>query len=127
MFDLEKLERESQLILDFMLKKRDVSVFCKDLNSTFINGNSAFLRDCGLNSLTTLIGKSDYDLLWTKEESAQYRLVDKEIMMKGLKKTIVEEQTDYRQKKRWIVTSKVPLIGLDGKTVGLIGCYFEKK
>ena len=126
MFDPERLNKESQMILDFLFKKKDVSVFCKDLNSAFFNGNDSFLRDCGLNSLTTLIGKSDYDLLWTKEESAQYRLVDKEIMARGLPKTVIEEQTDYRCKKRWIETSKIPLFGIDGKTTGLIGYYFEK-
>ena len=127
MMDPEKLDEKSRNILNFLRRRRDVSVFCKDLNCNFFFGNRDFLHDCGLDSLTLLIGKSDYDLLWTKEESAGFRLLDKEIMDKNVTKVIVEEQSDFRNKKRWIETTKVPLIHSNGKTAGLIGWYFEKE
>ncbi|MEO9869640.1 PAS domain-containing protein [Ekhidna sp.] len=127
MFDPENLDVNSQMILEYLLKEKDLSVFCKDVNSRFFNCNNSFLRDCGVESLTQLIGKTDYDLSWTKEEAASFRLADIEVISNDIFKIgIVEEQTDSSMKKRWIETCKFPLKGEHGKVVGLIGFYTER-
>lgn len=127
MLDPERLEPNSRLILEYLLKEKGLRVFCKDLDSRFFNCNDLFLQDCGLNSLTTLIGKTDYDLSWTKEEAASYRLIDKEVLTNNVVQVgIVEQQTDHSKRSKWIETSKFPLRGLDGNVVGLIGFYTER-
>lgn len=124
--DPERLNSYSRELLKFLLSRKSHSVFCKDVNSHYFTCNDRFLVDCGLDSVTNIVGKSDYDLLWTKEEAAFYRLVDQEVLVGGvIKPKFVEAQTDYRGKQRWVETSKFPLVGLDGKILGLIGHYHQ--
>lgn len=79
-----------------------------------------------MDSKTNVIGKSDHDLLWTKEESALYRLSDQEIFSKqACKLKFLELQTDLTGKQKWVETSKYPLFGIDGDIVGVLGTYHQ--
>lgn len=127
MLDPENLDEKSRKLFDYFLSRNNMSVFCKDLNSKFFNCNDRFLNDCGMDSLSSLVGRTDYDLIWTKEEAAHYRLIDKEVIENNVYRLgIVEEQTDSRKRKRWIETNKVPLHAPDGKVIGLLGYYIER-
>ncbi|MEO9484787.1 MAG: PAS domain-containing protein [Ekhidna sp.] len=125
--DPEKLDAKSRKMLDYFLNKDNVSVFCKDIESKFFNCNASFLSDCDEGSVTTLIGKTDYDLSWTKEQAAYFRLVDRDVMENDMPRMgIVEEQTSRSRRKRWIETNKFPLKDPDGSVVGLLGFYVER-
>ena len=123
MIDPFRLDNQSRKLLEKLLRRTDLRVFCKDLDSRFFASNDSFLNDTGVDSMSNLVGKNDYDLPWEVEESAYYRSIDREVIAKKVIRTVVEELTDHSRVKKWIETTKAPLIGLDGNTVGLIGYY----
>ena len=51
-------------------------IFWKDKNSVFLGCNKAFALEANLSSPAEIIGKTDYDLPWSKEESDAYQADD---------------------------------------------------
>ena len=60
-------------LFENVLSNVPASIFWKDRNSVYLGVNKQFAHDTGLQSPDELIGKSDYDLAWTKEEADFYR------------------------------------------------------
>ena len=98
-------------------------VFWKDRNCTYVGCNRAFATDAGLNNPAEIIGKSDFDLVWS-ETAEVYRTDDKLVMEQGSAKLGYEEIQDRADRGRvWLRTSKLPLWDREGKVIGVIGTY----
>jgi diguanylate cyclase (GGDEF)-like protein/PAS domain S-box-containing protein len=98
-------------------------VFWKDRNCTYVGCNRAFATDAGLNSPAQIVGKSDFDLVWS-ETAEVYRTDDKLVMDQGSGKLGYEEIQDRPDRGRvWLRTSKLPLWDREGNVTGVIGTY----
>ncbi len=114
-------------LMHFLMQQKEISVFVKDEQRKYIESNLNFLQQSGLSSLTSLSGKTDYDLIWTKEEAGDYRLGDKEVIDTGKAKIgYMEHQTDANGNVHWIETSKFPLWDIHNQIIGVIGYYHSK-
>jgi PAS domain S-box-containing protein len=101
-------------------------IFWKDKSSTYLGCNTALAKAVGLNSSAAIIGKTDYDLPTTKEESDAYRADDQIVMQSGQPKLNIEEhQTLADGKTRVISTSKTPLFDDEGKVYGVLAIYSD--
>lgn len=101
-------------------------MFWKDRNSVFLGCNQNFAKSAGLDHPEELIGKTDYDMPWSKEESDFFRKIDEEVMSSGIAQLNFEEpQTLSDGSKRWISTSKVPLFNEHKNVVGILGWYID--
>jgi len=102
------------------------TIFWKDRNSIFLGCNELFAKLSGLNSPKDIVGKSDYDLPWSKEQSDQYIAVDKEVILSGQPKLNIEEfQTLKDGTDTILLTSKVPLHDGQGNITGILGIYTD--
>jgi len=100
------------------------SIFWKDQNSVYLGCNHAFAHEAGLNSPESIIGKNDFDLPWSREESEKYRADDREVMDNVCaKKHIIETQQQMNGKVAWLDTTKIPLEDASGTVIGLLGVY----
>lgn len=67
---LEKIQlRESQQFLKLILDTIPQHVYWKDSNLVYLGCNRNFARIAGVDSPENIIGKTDYDLPWNKEET----------------------------------------------------------
>lgn len=99
-------------------------VFWKDTLGVFEGCNQAFAEAVGLSSSKDIIGKTDYDLPTTKEESDAYRADDQIVMRMNKPKLNFEEtQTTHDGKRITLLTNKIPLINSNGSVVGVLGIY----
>ena len=113
-------------LLNNILSNVPASVFWKDRKSVFLGANGQFAHDAGLQSPDELIGKSDYDLPWTKEEADFYRECDRKVMDSGEPLLNIEEsQQQANGKEVHLLTSKVPLLDASGKAYGILGIYMD--
>jgi len=100
------------------------SIFWKDQNSVYLGCNHAFAHEAGLNSPESIIGKNDFDLPWSREESEKYRADDREVMDNVCaKKHIIETQQQMNGRMAWLDTTKIPLEDASGTVIGLLGVY----
>lgn len=115
---------QSNNLLQLILDNIPLGIFWKDCNLQFLGCNSQFLKDAGLTKEAEIIGKTDYDLPWKKEEADFYRKYDRRVMESGIPElNIIETQQRTDGKLNWLNTNKVPLRNLAGDMVGVLGFY----
>lgn len=117
----EELRINSKLLAAFLAHFPGL-VFWKDTNFVYQGGNEWFSKIVGLNGPEELVGKTDFELDWTKEEAELFRKVDERIIASG-------EEDVHRQEKLtqsdgtvfWFDTTKVPLKNKEGEVTGVLG------
>jgi two-component system aerobic respiration control sensor histidine kinase ArcB len=102
------------------------SIFWKNKNSVFLGCNQKFSDSAHLASPAEVIGKTDYDMPWGKEEAEKYIEDDKEIMKSGIPKLNYEEhQTTAKGNKIIVLVSKVPIYDEENKISGILCIYTD--
>ncbi|MGC8737406.1 MAG: PAS domain-containing hybrid sensor histidine kinase/response regulator [Candidatus Hydrogenedens sp.] len=118
-------DRDTQVSLTkTIIENIPQAVFWKDKNGVFLGCNLQFAKDANCSSPEEVIGKTDYDLPWTKEESDGFREIDRRIMESGEPLLNFEEKhTRASGEVRWLYVSKVPLRDRDNNIIGILGTY----
>ncbi|MHA1933737.1 MAG: PAS domain S-box protein [Candidatus Thorarchaeota archaeon] len=125
----EKLEaerelRDSQEMLRLVMTNIPQYVFWKDTDSVYLGCNDNFARVAGVDKPENIVGKTDFDLVWTKEESDRYRTVDRRVIDNDKAEfRIVSPQQQADGKQAWIETNLVPLHNPEGIVIGILGTY----
>jgi len=119
----------SQLSVQLLQAVLDALPFCvfwKDRNSIGLGCNQALADVAGLHSPKDYLGKSDYDLPWTKEEANFFRECDRRVMESGTAEVnIIESQLQSNGQLAWLETSKIPLTDVDGNIIGILGAFHD--
>lgn len=119
----EKL-RASNKMFQLVINNIPQFVFWKDRQSRFLGCNDNIARAAGLSSPEEMIGKTDYDMAWSSEETEFYLECDRRVMETGIPEYhIIEPQTRADGKLAWLDTTKVPLFDDDGKVIGILGTF----
>ncbi len=118
----QKLQ-ESQQLLNLIMNSIPQSIFWKDRESVYLGSNKSFAQVTGLTP-ETIVGKTDYDLPWTKDEADFFVECDRRVMTSGQAELgIVEPQLQANGKQAWLETNKIPMYSPDGKVMGIIGIF----
>jgi len=131
---LTSAERDKTLIelkkhkkfLGSILSAIPQSIFWKDTNCKYQGCNQRFARDAGFSSPDEIVGKTDHDLVWTKEQADSLVKCDKEILKTGIPLLNMEQRlirADGKAVK--LLVSKAPLRKEDGKVTGILGIYSD--
>ncbi len=116
--------RETMQMLKLVLDAIPARVFWKDRNGVFLGCNTLFARDAALENPEDIIGRTDYDMPWTKEESDSYIEHDRRVIETGTPEYhIMETQLHADGRLAWLETNKVPLRDAQGNVVGVLGSY----
>jgi PAS domain S-box-containing protein len=114
--------RDSRNMLQTILDSIPSGVFWKDRDSIYHGCNRTWLAWAGLNSSEEVIGKSDFDLPWSKEEADSFRKDDKRVMESGIPEyDIIEPYFRDGGIRAWAKTNKVPLRNKEGSIIGILG------
>ena len=120
----EEEVRTNRAILQQILDSMPQSIFWKDPSSVYLGCNRSFARAAGLSSPEQIVGKTDFDLPWLKEETESYRADDRQVVESGVAKLhIVERQRQADGSRPWLDTSKLPLLDSRGEARGILGVF----
>lgn len=101
-------------------------IFWKDVNSVYQGCNEALATSLGLKNCAEIVGKTDYDLPTSKEQSDAFRADDRWVMeTKQAKLDIEETQTLADGTTRVLSTSKTPLFNEYGEVTGVLAIYYD--
>jgi PAS domain S-box-containing protein len=116
--------RSSKQVLQIVFDNIPQRIFWKDYNSVLIGGNRGFAQDAGLEKQEDLVGKTDYDMPWSREQADAFVRDDREVIESNVPRYhIIEPMTRADGKTYWLDTNKVPLHDGEGNVVGMIGTY----
>ncbi|MEL6853589.1 MAG: ATP-binding protein [Cyanobacteria bacterium J06607_13] len=113
-----------QQLLQLVMDSMPQCIFWKDIHSRYLGCNQKFAAVAGLERPEQLIGKTDYDMVWKKEESDYYRLCDRRVMDSGKAEMgIIEPQLQGDGKQAWLETNKIPMFDSEGNVIGIMGSF----
>jgi two-component system, cell cycle sensor histidine kinase and response regulator CckA len=116
--------RENRAMIAHILDTIPQSVFWKDHESVYLGCNRVFARAAGLEKPEQILGKTDFDLPWPREEAEAYRADDREVMENNRPKFHIIEPLEQADDTRlWIDTTKLPLTDETGRVYGMLGVY----
>ena len=119
----EKLH-ESQQMLQLVMNSIPQAIFWKDHNMVYMGCNAVFAKHAGLASPQDVVGKTNADMPWKKEETEFYTKCDREVIETNTGKYhISEPQLQADGKQAWLDANKVPLHDSEGNVVGVLGIY----
>lgn len=117
--------KESQQIIEGIIKSIPARVFWKDKNLVFIGCNTLFANDAGFSSPKDIIGKDDFQMGWSKLAKF-YRKDDTQVIISKKPKLDFEEsQITAEGNEINLLTSKTPLLNKQGEVIGIIGTYVD--
>jgi PAS domain S-box-containing protein len=116
--------RQNHAMLDTILNAIPQSVFWKDRDCRYLGCNARFAEAVGLQSPRDIVGKTDFDLPWPREEAEAYRADDRQVMAHhSLKTHIIEPLQQADGSRLWIDTTKIPLLDAQGRVHGVLGVF----
>ena len=116
----EALQQE-RTILRTLIDNLPDGIYVKDVQCRKIIANLADVHNIGLQSEAEVLGKDDFDLY--PKELAEGFIADDRIVIQTGQPVINREEyvIDEQGKKRWLLTTKLPLRDEKGQTIGLVG------
>ena len=121
---IEESLRESRTTLDLVLNTVPQSIFWKDVNGCYLGCNKVFATAVGLDEPAQVVGMTDFDMPWPREEAEAYRDDDRFVLENVSPKFHIIEQVEQADGTRiWVDTSKVPLCDDEGEPFGILGVY----
>jgi PAS domain S-box-containing protein len=116
--------RRSRNTLAHILDSIPQSVFWKDRSGAYLGCNDVFARAAGVDGPAAIVGKTDLDLPWQRDEAVAYRADDREVIEHNRpKRHIVEPVRQADGSRLWVDTTKVPLVDEEGRVFGVLGVY----
>lgn len=120
----EKAMIEKEELLQLVLDNIPHYIFWKDRNSVYLGCNRNFAIIAGLKNPLEIVGKTDYDLPWKKEESDFFRACDARVMETDTPEYhIIEPLLQADGTQSWVNTNKIPLHDAQGNVVGILGTF----
>lgn len=114
--------RESRQLLQLILDNVPQAVFWKDRNSVYQGCNRNFAADAGLGTPTNVVGKTDYELPWSPEQSDFFRAMDQRVIENRAPiYHIIQYQIQADGKHYWVDTNKMPILDAAGEVAGVLG------
>ncbi|TXT54250.1 MAG: hypothetical protein BAJATHORv1_80057 [Candidatus Thorarchaeota archaeon] len=116
--------KQSQDMLRLIMNSIPQFVFWKDNESTYLGCNFNFAIIAGVGSPDRIVGKTDYDLTWTKDQSRELIESDKEVIESD--KPLFKEEVHMQHadgKEAWWEINRVPLHDNVGNVIGVLGTF----
>ncbi|GAB4317527.1 MAG: hypothetical protein Kow0074_06170 [Candidatus Zixiibacteriota bacterium] len=121
----EELHAKTEL-LHTIVANIPAAVFWKDVEGRYLGCNQQFAQAARLNSPEDIVGKTDYELPWTSEETEYYRACDHRVVESGMPMLNVEETRRGPDGETLnILTHKVPLKDDSGRVIGVLGVFID--
>lgn len=121
---LEEQLIETKNMLQLVMNNIPQSIFWKDKDLRYLGCNKAFAEDAGLNDPEEIVGLTDFELPWKKEETEIFREYDRLVMETGKPEFhIVEPCSQADGFQAWLDTNKIPLRNIQGEIIGVLGTY----
>jgi PAS domain S-box-containing protein len=122
----ERKLREEHELISQIISNIPHAIFWKDAETIYLGCNENFANTLGIESPGDIVGKTDYDLSWSKKESDYMRERDLDIITTGnpiLNLEVSPTLPDGQQP--ILLVSKVPLRNPSGTVIGVLGIFSD--
>ena len=119
--NVEETHFTDRHLLHALMANAPDSIYFKDAASRFLRVSRALAKKFGLEDPSKAIGKTDFDIFTAEHASAAYA-TEQNIIRTGIGVLDQEEMETWEEGRiTWCSSSKLPLLGADGKIIGTFG------
>lgn len=121
----ETKTKENEYLLRTLIDNLPLNIYIKDLDSKRILVNKAEIEFNCLSHEDELLGKDDFEFC---DKKTATKLRKEDLLVMHDLKPIISREMDYTMKcgnATTFLTSKIPLVGNDGKAYGLVGINMD--
>ena len=121
---IEEELTQSQNMLQLVMDNIPQFIYWKDIYSAYLGCNKNFARVAGVGQPENIVGKTDYDLAWKRDE-AEFSIESDHLIIDtdNPEYHIIESQLQANGKHAWLDTNKIPLHNSSGEVIGILGTY----
>ncbi len=115
--------RESQQMLQLIMDTIPMSVFWKDKDSVYLGCNKTFIRECGLENLDQVVGKTPFDLF---PPQMAPEIIERDQTVISNNQPLfgfLQSHTRADGSIGWREINKIPLRNDDERAVGVLGVW----
>jgi PAS domain S-box-containing protein len=115
--------QEKEQYLRLILNNIPQQVFWKDTNLVFMGCNENWAQAAQLSSPEAIVGKTDYDLVPSRELADEFRIQDRQIIETDEPKLhiVARKVKSDSNKPRWLDISKIPIHDAENNVIGVLG------
>ena len=128
MYYMKKMDKQkrisAELILANFLKNTPEHIYWKDLSGVYLGCNDNQAKTLGFSTAASIIGKTDFELSWSKESAETFRQNDLDVINTGVAKTI-EEVITIDNKEMTVLSLKAPIKDANGHIYGILGISID--
>lgn len=114
----EELAQASQNLIEAIVENSPALIYAKDAEGRFLRVNRRFADMMGRPS-EDILGRTDVEL-FPADLAQAYRSIDRKVM-ETRAPVIEEEQTNFGGRRQTYLSSKAPLVGARGESIGIVG------
>jgi PAS domain S-box-containing protein len=114
--ELQQQKKFLQLVIDNLPQL----IFWKDTESRYLGCNRAIAELNHFTDTKEIVGKTDWEMVWY-QSAEKYRQDDRRIMASNKAEFHIIETIKIPDSIRWVDTSKIPLLNVQGELVGILG------
>ncbi|MDY6936672.1 MAG: adenylate/guanylate cyclase domain-containing protein [Cyanobacteriota bacterium] len=121
---VERALQEQKTYLRLVLDNIPQQVFWKDTNLIFRGCNKNWAKSAHLKDAEDAVGKTDYDLLPSREMADFFRDRDRQVLESDtaqLHVIVSKQRPDESGKVIWLDVSRIPMHDAQGKIIGVLG------
>jgi two-component system aerobic respiration control sensor histidine kinase ArcB len=101
-------------------------VYWKDKHFIYRGCNDLAAKNLNLRSRKEIIGMTDYDFGWKKEETEAFRKIDKKIIKTGKPYFKIEETLTFEgYDPKYLIGNKMPIFDEHNQIIGIAGISFD--
>ena len=115
---------QERLLLRTLIDSVPDSIYAKDAAGRKTMANLGDLKNLKCKTEAEVIGKTDFDF-FPKEIAEKFQADDQKVLQGQAVINQEEQVLDEKGRKRWLLTSKLPLRDPNGKITGLVGISRE--
>jgi two-component system, OmpR family, aerobic respiration control sensor histidine kinase ArcB len=117
-----KIYQTDSLFLENIIADLPGVIFWKDVNSVYLGCNDVLVKIFGVKSREDVIGKTDFDFGWGKEQAQRVVNDDLEVIRTGIPKQNIYERVPLPNGEYLdMLTNKVPLYDRNDQIIGVLG------
>ncbi|KTD54297.1 sensory histidine-kinase / response regulator [Legionella sainthelensi] len=113
-------QENTQSTLENIIAHMPGHVYWKDKSGVYQGCNNRQAQSAGLQFGYEVIGKTDFDLPWEKEQAELIRKNDRQIMETG-ETEVIEEIIQVKGKDAIFLSHKLPIRNKNGEIIGVLG------
>ncbi len=114
--------RQERNWLRLIIDNLPQAIFWKNLESVYLGCNKRFIQLLNVNGVEDIIGKTDFNLTWTAQQTQGLAEIEYRVMSTGMAEYhLVEVNSHGNGELSWSETNRIPLHDETGQVIGLLG------